>query len=269
MLKYELSTALKSKRVMILFLFFVLLTMYDLYANYRYNFGEYLRGVGSKPSGRNLFHPCFASFLSASNIGHLPHVMMTWVFPLYPLFAYSDSFSLQKQYGYYNILLTKVDRKKAVVSRFATAFLIPFAIALVTLFLNFAATYIVFNGGTSFAGEETNLAKPDIPLLLFFFLTHPYLTYIAHIFAFSLIAGTYGMFCAGVNFILPKYTILYAVAFFVWFLLMHIPYSILSLMQSFAYEGVGELIVSPIYYTLMVVVTVVAAYIYKVRYDEL
>ena len=77
------------------------------------------------------------------------------------------------------------------------------------------------------------------------------------------------MFCAGVNFILPKYTILYAVAFFVWFLLMHIPYSILSLMQSFAYEGVGELIVSPIYYTLMVVATVVAAYIYKVRYDEL
>ena len=87
MLKYELSTALKSKRVMILFLFFVLLTMYDLYANYRYNFGEYLRGVGSKPSGRNLFHPCFASFLSTSNIGHLPHVMITWVFPPIPPFC--------------------------------------------------------------------------------------------------------------------------------------------------------------------------------------
>ena len=35
MLKYELSTALKSRRVAILFLFFILLTSFDLYANYR------------------------------------------------------------------------------------------------------------------------------------------------------------------------------------------------------------------------------------------
>ena len=50
MLKYELSTALKSRRVAILFLFFILLTSFDLYANYRYSFGEYLRGAASKPN---------------------------------------------------------------------------------------------------------------------------------------------------------------------------------------------------------------------------
>ena len=50
MLKYELSTAFKSKRVMILFLLFIVLTSYDLYVNYSYNLTEYLRAeVASKP----------------------------------------------------------------------------------------------------------------------------------------------------------------------------------------------------------------------------
>ena len=59
MLKYELSTALKSRRVAILFLFFILLTSFDLYANYRYSFGEYLRGAASKPTGVKVLHPKF------------------------------------------------------------------------------------------------------------------------------------------------------------------------------------------------------------------
>ena len=98
MLKYELSTALKSKRVMALFCFFILIIAYDLYSNYMDNFGEYLRGVASKPTGSKLMHPCFASFLTAANRGHLPHILMTWTFPLYPLFAYADTFALQKKY---------------------------------------------------------------------------------------------------------------------------------------------------------------------------
>ena len=98
MLKYELSTALKSKRVIVLFLFFVVLTSYDLYVNYSYNLTEYLRGeVASKPTGKDLYNPCFASFISAASIGNLPQILVTWIFPIYPLFLYSDSFALQKQ----------------------------------------------------------------------------------------------------------------------------------------------------------------------------
>ena len=70
MLKYELSTALKSKRVMALFCFFILIIAYDLYSNYMENFGEYLRVGGSKPTGSSIMHPCFASFLTAANRGH-------------------------------------------------------------------------------------------------------------------------------------------------------------------------------------------------------
>ena len=62
MLKCELFTALKSKRVIFLFLFFILITGYDLYQNYTYNFHRYLTGEWtSKPTGEDLFHPCFAS----------------------------------------------------------------------------------------------------------------------------------------------------------------------------------------------------------------
>ena len=68
MLKYELSTALKSKRVVFLFLLFILITGYDLYQNYTYNFHEYLAGVASRPKGKNLYHPCYASFISASTV---------------------------------------------------------------------------------------------------------------------------------------------------------------------------------------------------------
>lgn len=269
MLKYELSTALKSKRVMFLFLFFILLTSFDLYANYRYSFGEYLRGVASKPTGVKVLHPCFAGFLSAANIGHLSHVLMTWAFPLYPLFAYSDSFALQKQYGYYNVLLTKTDRKKVVSSRFMAAFLIPFFIALVSLFLNLGAANILFKGGASFAGLEADLGRPLTTDFEKFMILNPYVTYIAYIFVFSIVMGLYGMFCAGVCFMIPRYAVLYPAVFFTWFALMNIPYSILSVMQSFADYSSSEMIVSSIYYTLMVAVTTVAAYIYKVRYDEL
>lgn len=103
-----------------------------------------------------------------------------------------------------------------------------------------------------------------------FALLHPYVTYIAHILAFSLVAGMYGIFCAGVNFIIPKYSMLYTVSFFAWVILMNIPYSVMNMLQSFAYDkGAIEIIVPAVYYTLAVVVTVVTAYIYKVRYDEL
>ena len=160
MLKCELFTALKSKRVIFLFLFFILITGYDLYQNYTYNFHRYLTGEWtSKPTGEDLFHPCFASFISASHIGRLPQMLMMWVFPLYPLFAYADSFALQKQCGYYNVLLTKADRKKVVSSRLAVAFLVPFLAILVALVLNFVAANIVFRGGTSFLNLEGQMLE--------------------------------------------------------------------------------------------------------------
>ena len=44
-------------------------------------------------------------------------------------------------------------------SRFATAFLVPFIIVLVVLFLNFGAANIIFKGGESFAGLEKELER--------------------------------------------------------------------------------------------------------------
>ena len=81
--------------------------------------------------------------------------------------------------------------------------------------------------------------------------------------------GLYGIFCAAVTFFIPKYVVLYPVIFFVWFLIMNIPYSIWSVMQSFTDYSSTEMIVSSIYYTVLMIVTTVAAYVYKVRYDEL
>ena len=77
------------------------------------------------------------------------------------------------------------------------------------------------------------------------------------------------MFCAAVTFFVPKYIILYPMVFFVWFLIMNIPYSIWSLMHSFTDYSVTEMVVSSIYYTILMFATTVAAYVYKVRYDEL
>ncbi len=269
MLKYELSTALKSKRVIFLFLLFILIVVYDLYQNYTDNFHEYLAGVASKPKRKALYHPCYASFISAAQIGSLPQILMTWTFPLYPLFSYADSFALQKQCGYYNVLLTKADRKSVVSSRFAVSFLIPFIVVLVVLILNFAVANIVFKGGTSFMGMEVELSKGGTASLLAFSLRHPYGVYIAYIFVFSFVMGLYGMFCAAVTFFIPKYIVLYPVIFFVWFLIMNIPYSIWSLMHSFTDYSSTEMIVSSIYYTVLMFATTVAAYVYKVRYDEL
>ena len=266
MLKCELFTALKSKRVVFLFLLFILITGYDLYQNYTYSFHRYLTGEWtSKPTGKDLFHPCIASFISASHIGRLPQMLMTWAFPLYPLFAYADSFALQKQSGYYNVLLTKADRKKVVSSRLAVAFLVPFLAIFVALVLNFVAANIVFQEGTFFTEWE----EAYHTAFQAFSIRHPYGVYIAYIFVFSFVMGLYGMFCAAVTFFIPKYIVLYPVIFFVWFLIMNIPYSIWSVMQSFTDYSSTEMIVSSIYYTVLMIATTVAAYVYKVRYDEL
>ena len=270
MLRYELLTALKSRRALIFFLFFICITSFDLYQNYTYNFGRYLEGiVAAKPTGKDLFHPCFASFVSASHIGRLPQILMTWVFPLYPLFAYADSFVIQKQCGYYNVLLTKMNRKSVVSSRLATAFLIPFIVVMIALVLNFAVASIVFKGGTSFAVPEEALRRGDVEGLSALALLHPYSTYIIHILVFSLVIGLYGMFCAAVTFFVPKYIVLYPVIFFVWISMMNLPYMIFSVMHSFTTYNVREMIISSIYYTLLVLLTTVAAYIYKVKCDEL
>lgn len=267
MLKNEFLTALKSKRVIWVFFFLLALVIYDLYINYMQGFGEYLRGAAaSKPTGEKLFHPCFASFLSSSTLGHFPQIMMKWAFPLYPLCMYSDSFALQKQYGYYNVLLTKADRKSVVFSRFAVAFLIPFFIMLIVLFLNFGLANIVFQGGTSFAGRENDLA--DATSLEIFWLNHPYAVYIPYIFIFAILAGFYSMFCSGLAFLVPKYIVLYPLAFFVWFMLLNMPYTILSLTHCFAYS-IKEMVVPAIYYVFLVGGITVAAFVYKVRYDEL
>ena len=50
---------------------------------------------------------------------------------------------------------------------------------------------------------------------------------------------------------------------------MNISYSIWSLMHNFTDYSSTEMIVSSIYYTVLMFATAVAAYIYKVRYDEL
>lgn len=270
MLSYEVFTALRSKRVACFFVFFLLITSYDLYQNYRLAFGQFLMGkIASKPTGSELLHPCFASFISASHIGRLPQILMVWAFPLYPLFSYADSFALQKQCGYYNILLTKTERKKVICSRLTAAFLIPFLVTLVVLLLNFGVANVIFRGGTSFTGLETALERGRVSGLLRISLLHPYVVYMAHILVFSLVTGLYGVFCAAVTFFIPKYTLLYPVVFFVWFSLLNLPYVILSIMNSFSEYPIREMIVSSFYYIAMVVATTVAAYIYKVKCDEL
>ena len=76
MLSYEVFTALRSKRVACFFVFFLLITSYDLYQNYRLAFGQFLMGkIASKPTGSELLYPCFASFISASHIERLPQIL--------------------------------------------------------------------------------------------------------------------------------------------------------------------------------------------------
>ena len=130
MLKKEILSVLKSKRVLIIALIIFLIPIMDinmaakqLQVSYKRAHKEEILEADreseiecEKEGGRFisgwLAHPAYASFLSRSTQGHTTQIMILWLLPFFVLNLVSDRYIWESKKGYTNIMLSRGSRKK-------------------------------------------------------------------------------------------------------------------------------------------------------------
>lgn len=271
MIKSEFIRAIKSNRTKIMLVFLLVLVSYDLFANWKMIFFDYYQHPASyegiKPFGKYVMQPCFASFLSASSLGHFAQIIFVWILPVYVLFMYSDNFIAEKHLGYYDVLITKNSRMAVIKSKLITSFLLPFLLLVFVLSINFIMAIIVFKGGTSFMGMEQYYKT--FHGIMYLSMLHPYYAYLIYILVFSCITGLCGVLCTGICMIVPNYLLAYPIAVLIWFGLSNLPWSIMSLTQCYAGYYNNEIYGAAGIYAVLVAAVTIGSVIYKVKSDEL
>lgn len=268
-LKSELYKIIKSKRSMFFILLIFVLPCIDLIINIYYQYGDFWmnkEAYGGELLKGEIVAPSIASFLTGSNQGHIMQMLFAWILPMYIMLIYGQFYIEERKCGYNSIIFTKMNRVKIIKTKFLTAFLVPFTISLISLFFNFICAQLFFHGGENFNGLES---LADVSKFSMFVFSHPNFAYVGYIIVFAMITGAYGVVCTGISFLFPDYKIAYAVTFIVWIVQIIYHYSLTYAMQPFIEYGPEYFIPSLAIYAFIVVVVIVMASRYKVKYDEL
>ena len=282
MLKKEILSVLKSKRVLIIALIIFLIPIMDinmaakqLQVSYKRAHKEEILEAdreSEKEGGRFisgwLAHPAYASFLSRSTQGHTTQIMILWLLPFFVLNLVSDRYIWESKKGYTNIMLSRGSRKKYMLSKYAASFLIPFVVFALSLLLNFVLAQIIFRDGNNFMGLEVLF---DDKYEKWFRIEgrYPNLMYLLYVFVTAFLVGMCGLITQSLAFISKRYTITYIVGFFIWMWLQTTPYNLTYATQPFIEYGFEDFIKSVALYVGTGLLISTVTFIFKVRQDEL
>ena len=286
MLKKEILSVLKSKRVLIIALIIFLIPIMDinmaakqLQVSYKRAHKEEILEADreseiecEKEGGRFisgwLAHPAYASFLSRSTQGHTTQIMILWLLPFFVLNLVSDRYIWESKKGYTNIMLSRGSRKKYMLSKYAASFLIPFVVFALSLLLNFVLAQIIFRDGNNFMGLEVLF---DDKYEKWFRIEgrYPNLMYLLYVFVTAFLVGMCGLITQSLAFISKRYTITYIVGFFIWMWLQTTPYNLTYATQPFIEYGFEDFIKSVALYVGTGLLISTVTVIFKVRQDEL
>lgn len=286
MLKKEILSVLKSKRVLIIALIIFLIPIMDinmaakqLQVSYKRAHKEEILEADresekecEKEGGRFisgwLAHPAYASFLSRSTQGHTTQIMILWLLPFFVLNLVSDRYIWESKKGYTNIMLSRGSRKKYMLSKYAASFLIPFVVFALSLLLNFVLAQIIFRDGNNFMGLEVLF---DDKYEKWFRIEgrYPNLMYLLYVFVTAFLVGMCGLITQSLAFISKRYTITYIVGFFIWMWLQTTPYNLTYATQPFIEYGFEDFIKSVALYVGTGLLISTVTFIFKVRQDEL
>ena len=283
MLKKEILSVLKSKRVLIIALIIFLIPIMDinmaakqLQVSYKRAHKEEILEADreseiecEKEGGRFisgwLAHP---AFLSRSTQGHTTQIMILWLLPFFVLNLVSDRYIWESKKGYTNIMLSRGSRKKYMLSKYAASFLIPFVVFALSLLLNFVLAQIIFRDGNNFMGLEVLF---DDKYEKWFRIEgrYPNLMYLLYVFVTAFLVGMCGLITQSLAFISKRYTITYIVGFFIWMWLQTTPYNLTYATQPFIEYGFEDFIKSVALYVGTGLLISTVTFIFKVRQDEL
>lgn len=272
MLKKELCGVFKSRRQMIFIIIMIVLPIIDFILVYTHTTKwEYMMHPDAylnPPPPEWLTHPALASFLSGSSRGHLTQMIYIWLMPLLILNIYSDGYISEYVRGYTNAILTRVKKRKYLMSKYLSSFIVPFCVVLVSLGINFALSLVMLHDGLSFQGLETLAERGGF---FAFEINHPNINYCLYILRASIMAGLCGVMCQSLAFIFRGYKSIYFISFVIWkFLISLRDSSITYVFQPFIEYGLDYSLRAFVIFFVIVAVSVMAALItMRIRRDEI
>lgn len=183
-------------------------------------------------------------------------------------FLIGDAYIYEKKNGYIRQILSRYSKRKWILSRYGSSFLLSFLVVFITTCINFLLAYILFSKGLSFFSMQQHREEEEG--FMRFMLYHPYATQWIYTLIFSLLAGLSGILSSAISYIVPKLYVVYPIMLFVWFALINwSEYPILALTQSYNTWEIKKLLVPGITYLLITVVFALIGYLYRGRVDEL
>lgn len=221
--------------------------------------------ITEKQYGVN-YHPAFAFFLGGMTRGHAIQILLLWFLPIFLLILFADDGIQDSETGYRKILISKIGKKRYLIEKMTTAFIVSFITIFISLCINFAVVNILFNGGT----YNNGLSEIDIPQNLLYTqsMANPFITDFIYIFIASFISGLCGILCASVCFFFREKKYAYTAAFFTWFLLVLRKNSLMFIFQPFT-EYDYDVVLPILGLAILVFITVpFILFIYEVKYNE-
>lgn len=268
-MKSELLKVIKSKKSIFFIILMFLIPFIDLISNMLNYYGDYWRHKEAYEGGLSpdmILHPAMGSFLAGSSHGHIAQMLLIWMLPIYLMVIYSDSYIMEVQYGYNNIIFCKTDRKTIIKQKYMLSFLIPFLISLVSLTINFILAQIIFFGGTDM--QQMDTYTDFFEAFIRICLNNPNKAYLLYIVVYSMISGGCGILCSGISFLIPNNKIAYPAAFLLWVVQIISPYSLTFIIQPFIEYGLDYIIPALAIFLVIVICVLIVSYRYKVKYDE-
>ncbi len=265
----ELYRVWKNKRILFITLFFLFISIIDIY------FVWYNSYLGPVAGGTNFKyelvpHPAFAAFLSGASEGHIGQMLIIWLLPIYLMFMMGDSYINERKYGYSSFRQSRIERNCMLKIDLIISFLFSFVMILLILLLNFILAVIIFHGGKNFNDLQTYVGTKYIGKVDSFQLMHPYNAYFVYTLMFSIITGLFSMICRAITWLVPNYAFVYPLSFFVWMIFIISPFNLGSLVQPFTGEfDLGKSLISGMLLLVVTITFVVSGYIKRARYDEI
>lgn len=268
MIKKEIKTFFKSKMQIMVFVVTILIMMWDIYLVFKFDkpLQEYFSG--GEFNADQIYHPANAAFLAGKSKGHVPQIILTWFMPLFVLSLCSDNYIAEHGRKYSQIMMTHVGKKKYVLHKYISSFVIGAGWFAAGIGVNFLGACVLFRGGKNFSLSlnffEEIASESDI-----FIYTHPYFIYFLYSVSAVMVAGICSVFCRSVAFLAKKYKYTYFIAFVIWMMLVISPFSVTYLFQPFTEYGPEYIIAGYAELILLTAVVTVAACRRMMKEDEL
>lgn len=176
------------------------------------------------------------SFIQGIPSGYFK-VLFIMILPLSASFVYSDSFYIEKRSGVYKSIITRVDKKKYLVSKLISIAVVVFFSVFITLLLNEILTYITFPikgfdnnyGRAAFDINYGNYTKDYFLDLLR--LSNPYLYNMSFILINSIFAAIMAMLSYSLTIIMDINRLAIFIAVLLLNMSIYIVFSLLGLSQ--------------------------------------